>query len=113
MEKVKPNFDRSFKTPQVVPFEKGKLPPQALDLEEVVLGAMMIDKKGVDAVIDILHSEAFYKESHQYIFQSIVKLFENTEPIDLLTVSTKLKSDGKLEKAGGDYYLVQLKQKVS
>ena len=113
MEKVKPNFDRSFKTPQVVPFEKGKLPPQALDLEEVVLGAMMIDKKGVDAVIDILHSEAFYKESHQYIFQSIVKLFENTEPIDLLTVSTKLKSDGKLEKAGGDYYLVQLTQKVS
>jgi len=113
MAKLKPNFDRSFKNPQVVSFEKGKLPPQALDLEEVVLGAMMIDKKGVDAVIDILHSEAFYKEAHQHIFQSIVKLFENTEPIDLLTVSTKLKSDGKLEKAGGDYYLVQLTQKVS
>ena len=113
MEKVKPSFERSFKSPQVVPFEKGKLPPQAIDLEEVVLGAMMIDKKGVDAVIDILHSEAFYKESHQYIFQSIVKLFENTEPIDLLTVSSKLKSDGKLEKAGGEYYLVQLTQKVS
>lgn len=45
MEKIKPNFDRSFKNPQVVSFEKGKLPPQALDLEEVVLGAMMIDKK--------------------------------------------------------------------
>ena len=53
MEKVRPKFDRSFKNPQVVPFEKGKLPPQALDLEEVVLGAMMIDKKGVDAVIDL------------------------------------------------------------
>src|SRR6056300_1110555 len=113
MEKIKPSFERSFKSPQVVPFEKGKLPPQAIDLEEVVLGAMMIDKKGVDAVIDILHSEAFYKESHQYIFQSIVKLFENTEPIDLLTVSSKLKSEGKLEKAGGEYYLVQLTQKVS
>jgi replicative DNA helicase len=61
MEKVKPSFERSYNSPTVVPFEKGKLPPQAIDLEEVVLGAMMIDKKGVDAVIDILHHEAFYK----------------------------------------------------
>jgi len=113
MEKIKPSFERSLNSPLVVPIEKGKLPPQAIDLEQVVLGAMMIDKKGVDAVIDILHHEAFYKESHQHIFQSIVKLFENTEPIDLLTVSAKLKSEGKLEKAGGEYYLVQLTQKVS
>ena len=113
MEKVQPSFERSNKSPQVVSFERGKLPPQAIDLEEVVLGAMMIDKKGVDAVIDILHSDAFYKESHQLIFESIVKLFENTEPIDLLTVSAKLRTDGKLEKAGGDYYLIQLTQKVS
>jgi replicative DNA helicase len=95
MEKVQPSFERSNKSPQVVSFERGKLPPQAIDLEEVVLGAMMIDKKGVDAVIDILHSDAFYKESHQLIFESIVKLFENTEPIDLLTVSAKLRTDGK------------------
>jgi len=113
MEKVQPSFERSNKRPQVVSFERGKLPPQAIDLEEVVLGAMMIDKKGVDTVIDILHSEAFYKESHQFIFESIVKLFENTEPIDLLTVSAKLRADGKLEKIGGDYYLIQLTQKVS
>ena len=113
MEKVQPSFERSNKRPQVVSFERGKLPPQAIDLEEVVLGAMMIDKKGVDTVIDILHSEAFYRESHQFIFESIVKLFENTEPIDLLTVSAKLRANGKLEKIGGDYYLIQLTQKVS
>ena len=71
----------------IINLEKGKIPPQAIDLEEVVLGAMMIDKKGVDEVIDILSPDAFYKEAHQYIFEAIYKLFESSEPIDLLTVS--------------------------
>ncbi|MGS2740133.1 replicative DNA helicase [Sinomicrobium sp. M5D2P17] len=97
----------------IISLEKGKIPPQALELEEVVLGAMMIDKKGVDAVIDILHPDAFYKEAHRSIYEAVVKLFENTEPIDLLTVSSQLKKDGKLEQIGGDYYLIQLTQKVS
>ena len=113
MERPKPIFESSKKNTPIVSFERAKIPPQAIDLEEVVLGAMMIDKKGVDSVIDILHPQVFYKESHQFIFESIVKLFENTEPIDILTVSAKLKTLGKLEKAGGDYYLVQLTQKVS
>tara|TARA_B100000242_G_C43026046_1_gene477763 strand:- start:47 stop:1564 length:1518 start_codon:yes stop_codon:yes gene_type:complete len=113
VERPKPIFESSKKNTPIVSFERGKIPPQAIDLEEVVLGAMMIDKKGVDSVIDILHPEVFYKESHQFIFESIVKLFENTEPIDILTVSAKLKTLGKHEKAGGDYYLVQLTQKVS
>ena len=77
MDKAKPLFGLSNKNTPVVSFERAKIPPQALDLEQVVLGAMMIDKKGVDSVIDILHENAFYKESHQFIFQSIVKLFEN------------------------------------
>jgi replicative DNA helicase len=97
----------------LISLERGKIPPQALDLEEVVLGAMMIDKKGVDEVIDILSADAFYKEAHQYIFEAIFKLFENSEPIDLLTVSSQLKKDQKLEKAGGDFYLISLTQKVS
>ena len=54
----------------LISLEKGKIPPQALDLEEVVLGAMMIDKKGVDEVIDILSPEAFYKEAHKFIFEA-------------------------------------------
>ena len=77
----------------IISLEQGKIPPQALDLEEAVLGAMMIDKKGVDDVIDILHSEAFYKPAHQFIYDAIFKLFENSEPIDLLTVSNQLKKD--------------------
>jgi len=97
----------------IINLEKGKIPPQALDLEEVVLGAMMIDKKGVDEVIDILTFEAFYKESHQFIFEAIHKLFQKSEPIDLLTVSAQLKKDSKLELCGGDFYLISLTQKVS
>ncbi|MEN8138632.1 MAG: replicative DNA helicase [Bacteroidota bacterium] len=97
----------------VVNLAKGKIQPQALDLEEAVLGAMMIDKKGLDEVIDILSPEIFYKPAHQEIFRAILSLFENTQPIDILTVSNELKTKGKLEEAGGDYYLVQLSQKVS
>ncbi|HEX8577048.1 MAG TPA: replicative DNA helicase [Flavobacterium sp.] len=97
----------------IINLEKGKLPPQALDLEEAVLGAMMIDKKGVDEVIDILQPDAFYKEAHKHIFEAIVQLFTDTQPVDLLTVSAQLKKNAKLDLAGGDFYLIQLTQKIS
>jgi replicative DNA helicase len=113
MEKLKSHTSFSARPSQIISLEKGKLPPQAIDLEEVVLGAMMIDKKGVDEVIDILHSEVFYKEAHQHIFEAIHTLFENSEPVDLLTVSAQLKRETKLDAVGGEFYLVQLTQKVS
>jgi len=97
----------------VINLKQGKLPPQALDLEEAVLGAMLIDKKGVDEVIDLLQPEAFYKTAHQYIFESIFNLFQNSQPIDLLTVSADLRKKGKLDVAGGDFYLIQLTQKIA
>ncbi len=97
----------------LIQLERGKIPPQALDLEEVVLGAMMIDKKGVDEVVDLLSPESFYKEAHQQIFAAMIILFEKSDPIDLLTVSGQLKKEGKLEKVGGDFYLISLTQKVS
>jgi len=97
----------------IISLEKGKIPPQAIDLEEVVLGAMMIDKKGVDEVIDILSPDAFYKEAHQHIFEAIFMLFQESQPIDLLTVSNQIKKDGNLDKIGGEYYLIQLTQKVA
>ena len=113
MENVNPIPGVKVNKSSIINLEKGKVPPQALDLEEAVLGAMMIDKKGIDEVIDILHPEVFYKEGHQHIFEAIVQLFESSEPIDLLTVSTKLKQTGKLERIGGDFYLIQLTKKVS
>ena len=97
----------------IISLEKGKIPPQALDLEEAVLGAMMIDKKGVDDVIDILHPEVFYKEAHQLIYEAIFVLFKNSEPTDLLTVANQLRKTGNLEAVGGDFYLVRLTQKVA
>ena len=91
----------------------GKIPPQAIDLEEAVLGAMLIDEKGVNEVIDILSPEVFYKKSHQLIFESIQRLFRESEPIDLLTVSADLKKNKNFEVIGGDFYLIGLSQKVS
>ena len=104
---------KKIKKSAVINLEKGKIPPQAVDLEEAVLGAMMIDKKGVDDVIDILHDEVFYKDSHQLIYNAIYTLFQSSEPIDLLSVSNQLRNNGNLDLAGGDFYLVNLTQKVS
>jgi replicative DNA helicase len=93
--------------------EHGKLPPQAVDLEEAVLGAMMLEKDAVTAVIDMLHSEVFYKEAHQAIYASIHKLFSSNQPIDILTVTNELKSSGTLEIAGGAFYITQLTSRIA
>lgn len=113
MEEKKSLYKTIKSNTSIVNLEQAKLPPQALDLEEAVLGAMLIDKKGVDEVIDILQPDAFYKTAHQYIFEAILILFESADPIDLLTVSSALKKAGKLESIGGDFYLVQLTQKIA
>ena len=113
MEKLTAPQNLKYGQGNVINLEKGKIPPQAVDLEEVVLGAMMIDKKGVDEIIDILHADVFYKTAHKFIYEAIYKLFENSEAIDLLTVSNQLRKDGVLDKVGGEYYLIQLTQKVS
>lgn len=91
---------------------QGRIPPQAVDLEEVVLGALMLEKEAVNAVIDILTPEVFYKESHQIIFSAIKELFTKSEPIDILTVTNYLKSTGDLEAVGGPYYISQLTNRV-
>jgi len=103
LKNLQPTPAKKFKKSTVISLEKGKLPPQALDLEDAVLGAMMIDKKGVDDVIDILHPEAFYKETHQLIYEAIYILFQNSEPTDLLTVANQLRKTGNLELVGGDF----------
>jgi len=97
----------------VINLEKGKLPPQAIDIEEVVLGAMLIDKKGVDEAIDILQPEVFYDQKHQFIYEAIITLFQEGKPVDLLTVTSQLKEDKKLQDVGGEIYLIQLTQKIS
>ncbi len=113
MEEKKSLELKKVQSSAVINLQQGKIPPQALELEEAVLGAMLIDKKGVDEVIDILQPDAFYKTKHQYIFNAIYQLFHDSQPIDLLTVSSALRKDGKLESIGGEFYLVQLSQRVA
>lgn len=91
----------------------GKLPPQAVDLEEAVLGALMIEKDALNSVIDILKAESFYKESHQRIYNAIITLFTNSEPIDLLTVTNQLRQLGELEMVGGAQYVTTLTTKIN
>lgn len=116
MEKNKTRKDRQPKsaTDQLkdLLIEHGRVPPQATDLEEVILGAMMLEKDAVNAVIDILKPEAFYKEVHQKIFTAIQELFAKSEPVDILTVTNQLKLNGVLEVVGGAYYISQLTNRV-
>lgn len=93
--------------------EHGKIPPQALDLEEAVLGSMMLEKNALTAVIDVLNPKCFYKDAHQKIYNAIVRLFNKSEPIDILTVTHELKSAGELELAGGPFYISQLTSRVA
>ncbi|MFZ4462368.1 MAG: replicative DNA helicase [Bacteroidales bacterium] len=92
--------------------QHGRIPPQAIDLEEVILGAMMLEKDAVTAVIDILKPEVFYKDAHQTIFQAIFELFQDSQPVDILTVTNKLRSMGSLELVGGPYFISQLTNRV-
>lgn len=94
-------------------FMFGKVPPQAPQLEEAVLGALMLDKDALPAVLDILRDNSFYIESHQLIFKAVSALFKSSKPIDLLTVSEELRRMGALEQIGGPYYLVELTNRVA
>jgi len=113
MEKTQSFSGKKIDKAKIINLEKGKIPPQAVDLEEAVLGAMMIDKKGIDDVIDILHPDAFYELKHQEIYRVIYDLFQESKPIDLLTVSNALRKNAKLDLVGGDFHLIRLTQKVA
>nr|MBS0038171.1 replicative DNA helicase [Saprospiraceae bacterium] len=91
----------------------GKIQPQAVPLEEVLLGALMLDKEAFPIVIDILRPASFYTNAHQLIFKAMMGLFEKSVPIDLLTVKDALVKNGDLDAVGGAVYLVELTNKVA
>lgn len=93
--------------------DQGKIPPQALDLEEAVLGAMMLENDRLAEVIEVLKPEAFYKENHKLIFLAIQRLFGNNQPVDILTVTEELRQSGELEVVGGPYYITMLTNRVA
>jgi replicative DNA helicase len=91
----------------------GKVQPQATQLEEAVLGALMLDKDAMPTVLDLLRPESFYSEAHQFIYKAILELFRTSKPIDLLTVTEQLRSMSAIEAIGGAYYLVELTNRVA
>jgi replicative DNA helicase len=93
--------------------EQGKVPPHATDLEEAVLGALMLENDALNDVVEILKPESFYRIEHQKIFEAITQLFSKSEPIDILTVTSWLKKDGSLDLVGGAYYVSQLTDRVA
>ncbi len=93
--------------------EHGKVQPQAVDLEEAVLGAVMLEKNALVDVNDILYPEAFYNENHSIIYSAILRLYAKSFPIDILTVTNELKNSGELDKIGGPYFITQLTNRVA
>src|ERR1044071_9475110 len=90
----------------------GKVPPQARELEEAVLGAIMLEKGAFDTVIEILKPECFYLDSHQRIFRAMQSLANKSQPIDMLTVVEELRRREELEVVGGPYYVTKLTNNV-
>ncbi len=93
--------------------DMGKRPPQAIDIEEAVLGALMLEPHAVPDTLEIVNAECFYKETHRKIFNAIKTLSDNHNPVDFLTVSDELKRTGDLEYIGGVAFLTQLSMKIS
>ena len=105
------NFPKKINVDQALDY--GKLPPQALDLEEAVLGAIMLEKDAIIAVMDIIHPGSFYKDAHQKIFKAVLDLSQELQPIDILTVTEELRKRDELDLVGGPFYITQLASKVS
>ncbi len=106
-----PSNDRR-RRPDLSSYVFDKVQPQARDLEEVVLGGMMLDKDAIAEVIDILKPDSFYLESHQEIYSAIMELFSKSQPVDILTVTEQLRKNGKLEMVGGPFYVSSLTSRV-
>ncbi|MBL7931587.1 MAG: replicative DNA helicase, partial [Bacteroidia bacterium] len=104
---------RTLTSPLNTPNEIGKLPPQAVELEEAVLGAMLLEREALSTVIDILSPQAFYKEQNGRVFAAMIALFNRSEPVDILTVTQELKRTSELEIVGGAYYVSALTNRIA
>ncbi|MFN4913632.1 MAG: replicative DNA helicase, partial [Bacteroidota bacterium] len=115
MELPNLNKDRQRKRKSAVELGNmvyGKVPPQAKDLEEAVLGAMMLERGAFDIVVEILKPNCFYVEAHQRIFGAMQSLANKSQPIDILTVAEELRTKEELDLVGGPYYLTRLTNAV-
>ncbi len=103
---------KTEKNIDILSLEMGKKPPQAIDIEEAVLGALMLEPNAISDIIDVINPECFYKESNRKIFSAIASLASKHAPVDIFTISEELKNLGDLETVGGTVYLSQLSMKI-
>ena len=113
MAAEKKNRNVSSSTVEQINAQYGKLPPQAVEVEEAVLGALMLERDAYVTVADIIDTKSFYKEEHQKIFDAIKELSANEKPVDLLMVTQKLKDKNQLDEIGGPGYITQLTRRVA
>lgn len=92
---------------------EGRVPPQAVEIEASVLGAMLIEKEAIAKTVEVLDEQAFYKPAHTLIYKAIIALFERSEPVDLITLTEELRRRGDLERSGGEVYLADLTANVT
>ena len=91
----------------------GKLPPQALEMEEAVLGALLLEKDALSRIIDVIRPEMFYKDANRVIYEAVYNLFQDSQPVDILTAKNYLTQNARLEVAGGVFYLTELTSRVA
>ncbi len=115
MELTNLNKDRKLRRKPAIDLSTmvyGKVPPQAKELEEAVLGAIMLEKSAFDTVIEILKAECFYVDAHQRIYKAFESLAQKSMPIDMLTVVEELKFKEELDVIGGPYFITKLTNSV-
>ncbi|MDD2289787.1 MAG: replicative DNA helicase [Bacteroidales bacterium] len=98
---------------ETVGLDMGKVPPQAIDMEEAVLGALLLEPNASIDIVGVVKPEYFYKESHRKIFTAITDLVSAHNPVDIYTVAEELKKNNLLDEVGGPYYLSQLSMRVA
>jgi replicative DNA helicase len=91
----------------------GVLPPQAVEIEEAILGAILIEREYCNEALEIMRADYFYKDQHKKVFEAINDLVSNSEPVDLLSVTAKLREHGNLQLVGGAYFITELTSKIN
>lgn len=97
----------------VVERPEGRVPPQAVEIEAQVIGAMLLEREAIARVIEVLDEDAFHADYHRKIYQAILAMFDRSEPVDTITLAEELRRRGHLELVGGEAYLVELTMKVT
>jgi replicative DNA helicase len=90
-----------------------KIPPQSIEVEQAVLGAMLLDKEAIGRALESLDRDSFYRDDHQKIFSAIVDLYDKNQPVDIITISDELTKRKELDNVGGRMYLLELTEKIA